>query len=166
MTRVVFLIQILLICGGRCNRYFWDVGLKIYRLPNFNMLFQLVQTKFFKSELFSCLLKDDHVITRSNGKGLFLRPRTVRNCVKVGSSSLLAEPYFWRAFYLVRVFRVANTHVAWLVYLAWLKQSSAKFPGQNTDLFFWINKVSDISSSNSEQACLRLYRLHAAWHFC
>ena len=75
------------------------------------MLFQLVQTKFFKSELFSCLLKDDHVITRSNGKGLFLGPRTVRNCVKVGSSSLLAELYFWHAFYLVRVFRVANTHV-------------------------------------------------------
>ena len=90
----------------------------MYRLPNFNMLFQLVQTKCFKSELFSCLLKDDHVITRSNGKGLFLRPRTVRNCVKVGSSSLLAEPYFWHTFYLVRVFRVANTHVALLVYLA------------------------------------------------
>ena len=31
--------------------------LKIYRLPNFNMLFQLVLTKFFKSKLFSCLLK-------------------------------------------------------------------------------------------------------------
>ena len=30
------------------------VRLKIYRLPNFNsMLFQLVLTKFFKSELFS-----------------------------------------------------------------------------------------------------------------
>ena len=26
----------------------------------------------------------------------------------------------------------------------WLTQSSRKFPGQNTDLFFWINKVSDI----------------------
>ena len=33
------------------------------RLPNFNMLFQLVLTKFFKSELFSRLLKVDHVIT-------------------------------------------------------------------------------------------------------
>ena len=31
--------------------------LKIYRLPNFNMLFHLVLTKFFKSKLFSCLLK-------------------------------------------------------------------------------------------------------------
>ena len=32
------------------------------RLPNFNMLFQLVLTKFFKSEVFSCLLKVGHVI--------------------------------------------------------------------------------------------------------
>ena len=35
---------------------------QIYRWPNFNMIFQLVQTQFFKSELFSCLPKDDHVI--------------------------------------------------------------------------------------------------------
>ena len=103
----------------------------------------------------------DHM--RSNAKGLFLRLRAVRNCVQEGSSSLLAELYFWHTFYLVRVFRLANTHVALLVYLTWLKQCSAKFPGQNTDLFFWINKVSDISSSNSEQACLRLCRLHAAY---
>ena len=38
-----------------CNRYFWDISLKIYRLPNFNMLLQIVRTKFFKSKLFSCL---------------------------------------------------------------------------------------------------------------
>ena len=36
--------------------------LKIFRLPNFNILFQLVLTKFFKSKLSSCLLKVDHVI--------------------------------------------------------------------------------------------------------
>ena len=36
--------------------------LKIYRLPNFNMLFQLLLTKFFKSKLSSCLLKVDHMI--------------------------------------------------------------------------------------------------------
>ena len=41
---------------------FWDIRLKILRLPNFNMLFQLVLTKFFKSELFSCLPKVGHVI--------------------------------------------------------------------------------------------------------
>ena len=40
----------------------WDMRLKIYMLPNFNMLFQLVLTNFFKSELFSCLPKVDHVI--------------------------------------------------------------------------------------------------------
>ena len=62
MTKVVFLIQMLLTFGGRCNRYFWDIRLKILRFPNFNMLFQLVLTKFFKSELFSCLPKVDHVI--------------------------------------------------------------------------------------------------------
>ena len=64
MAKVVFLKKPLLIFGGRCNRYFWDIRLKILRLPNhdFNMLFQLVLAKFFKSELFSCLLKIDHVI--------------------------------------------------------------------------------------------------------
>ena len=36
--------------------------MKFLRLLDFNMLFQLVLTKFFKSELFSCLPKVDHVI--------------------------------------------------------------------------------------------------------
>ena len=40
-----WVIQKLLTFGGRCNRYFWDICLKILRLPNFNMLFQLVLTK-------------------------------------------------------------------------------------------------------------------------
>ena len=39
-----------------------DIRVKSYRLPNCIMLFQLVLTKFFKSELFSCLPKNDHVI--------------------------------------------------------------------------------------------------------
>ena len=43
--KVIFPIQMLPTFGGRCNRYFWDVRLKIFRLPNFNMLFQLVLTK-------------------------------------------------------------------------------------------------------------------------
>ena len=38
------------------------IRLTILRLPNLNMLFQLMLTKFFKSELFSCLPKVDHVI--------------------------------------------------------------------------------------------------------
>ena len=47
---------------GSCNRYYWCIRLKILRLPNFNMLFQLVLTKFFISELFLCLPKVGHVI--------------------------------------------------------------------------------------------------------
>ena len=62
MAKVVFLKQMLPTFGGRCNRYFWDIGLKILTLPNFNMLFQLVLAKFFKKELFSCLPKVDHLI--------------------------------------------------------------------------------------------------------
>ena len=62
MAKVVFLIQMLPTFSGRCNCYFWDIWLKICRLPNFNMLFKLVLTKIFKSELFSCWLKVDHVI--------------------------------------------------------------------------------------------------------
>ena len=61
--KLFFLIQILLIFDDRCNRCFWDTRLKMYRLPNFNLLLQLMVTKFFKSELFSCLSKVDHVIT-------------------------------------------------------------------------------------------------------
>ena len=40
----------------------FNIRLKILRLPNFNMLFQVMLTEFFKSELFSCLPKVDHVI--------------------------------------------------------------------------------------------------------
>ena len=46
VARIGFLIQILLIFGGRCNRYFWDIQLKIFRIPNFNMFFQLVLTNW------------------------------------------------------------------------------------------------------------------------
>ena len=62
VAKVVFLIQMLLTFGGRCNRYFWDIRLKILWLRNFNMLSQLVLIRFFKSELFSCLPKVDHMI--------------------------------------------------------------------------------------------------------
>ena len=34
--------------GGCCDRYFWDIRLKIYRLRNCNMFFQVVLIKFFK----------------------------------------------------------------------------------------------------------------------
>ena len=32
-SRVVILIQIILLLGGHCKCYFWDIWLKIYRLP-------------------------------------------------------------------------------------------------------------------------------------
>ena len=54
MARVVFPIQILLIFGGRRSDRYWDIRLKIHRLPNFNTLFQFRLTKFFKSELLVC----------------------------------------------------------------------------------------------------------------
>ena len=62
VARVVFPIKILLFFGSHCNHYFWDIPLKIYRFPNFNMLFQFLLTKFLKHELFSCSQKVDHVI--------------------------------------------------------------------------------------------------------
>ena len=47
------LTQILLIFGGRCNHYFWDMRLKIHRLLNFNMLFQfLLKKKFPQAKYF------------------------------------------------------------------------------------------------------------------
>ena len=46
------LFFILLNFGGRCNRYFWDIRLKISNVPNFNMLSQLVLTKCFKANYF------------------------------------------------------------------------------------------------------------------
>ena len=68
VAKVVFLIQMLLTFDGRCNSYFLDIRrLKIHWFPNFNMLFQLVLTKLFRSELFSCLVKVDHVINSCKG---------------------------------------------------------------------------------------------------
>ena len=67
VAKVVFPIQIFLIFGRRCNCYFWDIWLKIYRLPNFNMHFQLVLTKCSKIKLFSCLRKVDPMINCCKG---------------------------------------------------------------------------------------------------
>ena len=39
--------------------------MEIYRLPYFNMLFQIVLTKYFKSELFSCLAKVDQAMPKA-----------------------------------------------------------------------------------------------------
>ena len=62
MAKVVFLIQMLLSAAVAIATFEFNIRLKILRLPNFNMLFQVMLTEFFKSELFSCLPKVDHVI--------------------------------------------------------------------------------------------------------
>ena len=75
MAKVVFLIQMLPAFGGRCNRYFWDIRLKILRLPIFNMLFQLVLTKFSKVNCFRVYRK---LITwSSHAKSLLQHPYSV-----------------------------------------------------------------------------------------
>ena len=75
MAKVVFLKQMLPTFGGRCNRCFGDILLKILGLSNFNMLFQLELAKCFKSELFSCLPKVDQVI--KSCKELIERPSII-----------------------------------------------------------------------------------------
>ena len=55
VAKVVFLIQMLLSAAVAIATFEFNIRLKILRLPNFNMLFQVMLTEFFKSELFSCL---------------------------------------------------------------------------------------------------------------
>ena len=65
VVKVVFLIQTLPTFGAvaiTTLRYTAE-HFTGYLIIIFNMLFQLVLTKFFKSELFSCLPKVDHMIT-------------------------------------------------------------------------------------------------------
>ena len=62
MAKVVILIQMLPTFGGRCNRFFWDIWLKILRLPIFNMLFQSAYKIFQKWTVQLRLPKVDHVI--------------------------------------------------------------------------------------------------------
>ena len=84
MAKVVFLIQVCLIFCSRCNGYFWDIQLKIYRLPNFNMLFQHMLKKFSKSELFlwlpmqkaylrSIIIMQSHMISKTCKNRLYLQ---------------------------------------------------------------------------------------------
>ena len=84
MARVVFLILILLVLGGRCNLYFWNIRLKINRLPNFNMLFQLELTKFSKANCFHVYRKLITWIT--NTKGLLT---VVKKCYPLTSVTWL-----------------------------------------------------------------------------
>ena len=89
MAKAVFLIQMLQTFGGLCNRYFRAIRLKILRLAIFNLLFQLVLSKFFKSELFSCLPKVDHVI-KSCKEPIFEKK------MKINLLAMLPAQRFWR----------------------------------------------------------------------
>ena len=60
----------------------WYIRLKIYWLPKFDMLFQLLLTNFSKSELFLCLQKVDHVTNYCKKK-------------KIGGMGSLGEEYLW-----------------------------------------------------------------------
>ena len=62
VAKVVFLIQMFLSAAVAIATFEFNIRLKILRSTNFNMLFQVMLTEFFKSELFSCLPKVDHVI--------------------------------------------------------------------------------------------------------
>ena len=87
--RVVFLIQILLFFAGGCNCCFWDIWLKIFRSPHFNMLIQLVLAKVFQSTLFSCLPKVDlrwSTPESTNAKGL-LQQKCWDHCHQIYSCS-------------------------------------------------------------------------------
>ena len=74
--------------------------MKILRLPNSYLLFQLVLPKFFKSELFTCLLKVDHVTTvmqraygrgRTNAFGVYIGHKICHR-VPATSATLLSRP--------------------------------------------------------------------------
>ena len=105
-----FLIQILLIFGCRCNRYFWDIGLKFIGDLILIWSFSTCKHNFSKANCFRVYRK---MITWStDAKGLFLRLRAVRNCVKVGSSSLLDERALFLACFLPGVFTLYESF-AW-----------------------------------------------------
>ena len=52
MAKVGFLTQMLLTFGGRCNRHFWDIRLKILRLPLLICSFSLCWQKFSEVNCF------------------------------------------------------------------------------------------------------------------
>ena len=59
----LFFRHILFIFRSRCNRYFWDMRLKIYALRYSNTLFQFLLTKFSKGELWPSMAKGKEVST-------------------------------------------------------------------------------------------------------
>ena len=88
---VVFLIQILLIFGGRCNRSFWDIRLKIHRVLNFSMLFQFLLTKLSISGLFSCSQKVDHVTNYCKRPTIETLDRKLKPCEWISHRRLVVS---------------------------------------------------------------------------
>ena len=79
MAKVVFLKQILPTFGGRCNRCFWDIRLKILRLPNFNMLFSFCWQNFSKVNCFLVYRKS--ITWSSHAEPIALYPVHTFKCV-------------------------------------------------------------------------------------
>ena len=104
-ARVVSPKQILVIFGGRYNRYFWGLGLKTYALPNCNMLLQVLSTTFSKSEVFSSLWKVDHVPSYI-AKGLL---RTIQ------SSYFSTQAMSWCLFYSITMVFLTNRQQFFMV---------------------------------------------------
>ena len=124
MAKVVFLIQMLPIFGGCCNRYFWDIRLEILGLPNFNMLFQLVLQNFSKVNCFRVYRK---LITWSSHAKSLLGPLLRRalmwiNSHKVhfgwsltGGASVCASYWIW-AIFISYAFRVYHYYITFRLF--------------------------------------------------
>ena len=154
MAKVVFLIQMLPTFGGRCNCYFWDIWLKIRRLPNFNMLFKLVVTKIFKV---NCFRVDRKLITWSSHAKSLIHSKliNIQNSTMplefLKSATLLCQSTNEKEDYLVSWGDMYNTD-----YTLWVtskKTTLLIIPAQCSDstifVFFWSsNKLHNKHSGN------------------
>ena len=104
--KLLLLIQIIMLptFGGLCNRYFWDIRLKMLRLLNFKMVFQLVLRKFFKSEVFFVFTESwsrDQVTQRAYWcKEFQKQPHPDKKRKKLNASLMGPFSNFLKAFYL------------------------------------------------------------------
>ena len=76
VAKAVFLIQMLLTLDGRCNRYFWDIRLKILRLPNsicsFSLCWQQLNCfRVYVSKVNCFRVYRKWITWSSHAKGLF-----------------------------------------------------------------------------------------------
>ena len=141
VARFAFLIQILLIFGGYCNHYLWDIQLKFYSLPKFNILFQLVLTKVFKSKLFRVYWK---LITWStNARGLFYTTVHVNKCTRWQVFSLATS--FNRCPPFSTMNEVANSIKTWIQDKNTVKSCALAAPGSLWTLPFAIGWLENLT---------------------